>query len=84
MTIRKDRGTVYECLSKSKEFLACADTEGEAIKFLEANGGGIYRNKLHGFDCRVDAKLRSFTSDGYYGPRLFGQPEDEFMARQHR
>lgn len=28
-------------------------TEDDIIEWLENNGGGIYRNILHGFDCVI-------------------------------
>jgi hypothetical protein len=34
-----------------------ASSEREAIAWLEKNGGGIYRNLLHGFDCEVRVKV---------------------------
>ena len=32
-------------------------TELEAIKWLENNDGGIYRNILHNFDCKIEKKV---------------------------
>ena len=31
-------------------------TEAETIQWLQENGGGIYRNILHNFDCIIKPK----------------------------
>ena len=55
--------TIYECLQNKPgyipeqwELVYNASTEKEAIEWLELNGGGIYRNILHQFNCKVLAK----------------------------
>ena len=54
---------IYQCLQKDERFTppifrtVCEKpTEKEAIEYLENNGGGIYRNLLHQFDCGVKGK----------------------------
>jgi len=45
--------TVYQCCRQGKDVnkilqpIHCEPTQADAIKWLEANGGGIYRNILH-------------------------------------
>ena len=51
--------TVYQCCKQGKDVnktltvIHCADTEREAIEWLEKNDGGIYRNILHNFQFYV-------------------------------
>ena len=51
--------TIYECckqdndVNKTLLLIHNAKTEKEAINWLEQNGGGIYRNILHGFQFYV-------------------------------
>lgn len=57
---------IYECWSKRFEdhiniqppsfrykYECSQPTETEAIKWLEDNGGGMYKNILHGFQMKV-------------------------------
>ena len=53
-------GTIYQCLKRDDRYtppimsvMHEASSGREAIAWLEKNGGGIYRNLLHGFDCEV-------------------------------
>ena len=54
--------TSHECCSRSKDINArlevrhYAVTQKEAIEWLEAHGGGIYRNALRGYKFRVLAR----------------------------
>ena len=61
---RKNMGTIYQCLKRDDRYtpplmsvMHEASSEREAIAWLEKNGGGIYRNLLHGFDCEVRVKV---------------------------
>jgi hypothetical protein len=52
--------TIYECVKPDKRYtptvmntIHYAATQKEAIEWLENNGGGIYRNKLHNFQYEV-------------------------------
>ena len=47
--IKKDTRYVPMKTIEIKEF----STEKETIECLEKNGGGIYRNILHNFDCLI-------------------------------
>lgn len=54
--------TIFQCIKPDsrytpplKRVVHEASTEREAMDWLERNGGGIYRNLLHLFDCKVDA-----------------------------
>ena len=47
--IKKDTRYVPAKTIETKEFA----TEAETIKYLQENGGGIYRNILHNFDCLI-------------------------------
>ena len=51
------RETIYQCLTKSGTFIRDFPTQRQAIDWLERNGGGIYRNILHRFNCQVDAAI---------------------------
>ncbi len=44
--------TIYHCI-QGPSVARYADTETEAVKWLEGNGGGVYRNSLHRFDMPV-------------------------------
>lgn len=54
--------TIYHCCKRIKgvpeylDIVHYANTEAEAIKWLENNGGGIYKNDLHNFQFEVKAK----------------------------
>lgn len=55
--------TVYQCLKQDDRYTPPirrivfeAATEQKAIDWLESNGGGIYRNILHNFDCPIKAR----------------------------
>ena len=57
-------GTIYQCLKLDDRYtpplmsvMHEASSEREAIAWLEENGGGIYRNLLHRFDCEVRVKV---------------------------
>lgn len=58
-SINSNRQTIYQCCQKGKDvnqslsITHYADTEKEAITFLENNGGGVYRNTLHNFQFTV-------------------------------
>lgn len=51
--------TIYECCKIRSDVnntpypVHYAKTEYEAIKWLEDNGGGVYRNLLHKFSCDI-------------------------------
>ncbi len=53
-------GTIYQCCRKGKDVentplpVHCEPTQVEAIKWLEENGGGIYRNILHNIQFTVN------------------------------
>jgi len=53
--------TIYQCckcgkdVNKTLSVVHCADTEAEALKWLEDNGGGVYRNILHRIKFEVKA-----------------------------
>lgn len=54
--------TVYQCIKSDARYIPTrmtvvyeAETQKEAIEWLENNGGGIYRNTLHGFQYNVQA-----------------------------
>ena len=61
-------GTIYQCLKRDDRctpplmsVMHEASSEREAIAWLEKNGGGIYRNLLHRFDCEVRVKVTPNT-----------------------
>lgn len=61
--------TIYQCLKRDVRYTPPlmsvkheAATEREAIAWLEQNGGGIYRNLLHSFDCEVRVKVTERTN----------------------
>ena len=52
--------TVYKCIKPDTRYIPTqmnvvyqAQTQKEAIEWLENNGGGIYKNVLHGFQYEV-------------------------------
>lgn len=52
--------SIYQCLRRDDHYtpplmrvMHEAATQREAITWLEENGGGIYRNLLHQFECGV-------------------------------
>lgn len=54
--------TVYQCIKPDTRYIPTtmtvvyeATTQKEAVERLENNGGGIYRNTLHGFKYYVQA-----------------------------
>lgn len=54
--------TIHHCLSydnkttpPTRKLTYEADTEQEAIRYLEKNGGGLYRNILHNLEYKVRA-----------------------------
>jgi len=56
-------GTIYQCLKRDNRYTPPmmtvvheAKSSSEAVRWLENNGGGIFRNLLHNFDCSVAAK----------------------------
>jgi hypothetical protein len=52
--MKKDkRYTPHKCVIVHE-----ASTQSEALSWLENNGGGIYRNILHNFDCIVKPKTK--------------------------
>jgi hypothetical protein len=53
-----DRKTVYQC-RQGGELKGTADTETEAIEWLERNGGGVYRHQLHRFDMPVKSRVKA-------------------------
>lgn len=55
--------TIYQCIKRDERYtppqtniVHYAETEKEAMDWLEENGGGIYRNVLHNFDCKINGK----------------------------
>ena len=51
---------IYQAIKEDKRFTPVKKTvikefptEKETISWLEKNGGGIYRNILHNFDCLI-------------------------------
>lgn len=53
--------SIYQCIKKDNRYIPPlarivyeAATEEEAIEWLEKNGGGVYRNILHNFDCEIE------------------------------
>lgn len=55
--------TIYQCIKPDNRYkppiktvIFEASSEKEAINWLEQNGGGIYRNTLHNFECGIKAK----------------------------
>lgn len=72
-------GTIYQCLKRDDRYtpplmsvMHEASSEREAIAWLEKNGGGIYRNLLHGFDCEVRVKVT--PNAGVTGAELAKRP----------
>lgn len=62
---------VCQCLQRDTRYTPAlltvvheAPTEREAIAWLERNGGGVYRNLLHNFDCGVDAATKGAQPKG--------------------
>ena len=56
-------GTVYQCIKPDTRYIPAhmvvvheADSQLDAIEWLENNGGGVYRNLLHNFDMTVNPK----------------------------
>ena len=54
-------GTVYQCIKPDSRYIPKrmavvheADTQLEAIEWLENNGGGVYRNLLHCYDMTIN------------------------------
>lgn len=53
--------TVYQCCQRASDVnktpvpVHYADTQHEAMTWLENNGGGTYRNLLHKFELHVPA-----------------------------
>ena len=51
--------TVYEChkelkdVNKTTRLVHYADTQAQAVEWLEKNGGGVYKNTLHNFSMTV-------------------------------
>ena len=61
--IGDNMGTIYQCLTVDVRYTPPkhtlvheAETESEAMLWLEQNGGGIYRNILHNFDVTIQPK----------------------------
>jgi len=58
-SIDSNHQTIYQCCHKGKDvkqslsIIKWADTEKEAIDYLENNGGGVYCNTLHNFQFFV-------------------------------
>jgi len=56
--------TIYECckagkdVNKTLKVVHNANTELNAIDWLEKNGGGVYRNALHKFQFTVKGKTK--------------------------
>jgi hypothetical protein len=55
--------SIYQCIQPDERYtppqmkvVHHADSERAALDWLEANGGGIYRNTLHNFDCKIKSK----------------------------
>jgi hypothetical protein len=55
---------IYQAISQDKRWTPPKETivkerptEAELIAWLQANGGGIYRNILHKFDCIIKGEL---------------------------
>jgi len=52
-------GTIYQCLKRGPDVNKSlilkheADTQKEAVEWLEKNGGGVYRNILHNLQYEV-------------------------------
>jgi hypothetical protein len=63
--IHKNNQTIYECCKRGEDVnqtpfvIGYADTQREAIEYLENNGGGIYRNALHRFRIYINPKVKS-------------------------
>ena len=59
------RKTVFEChkeakdVNKSLRLVHYAETETQAIAWLEKNGGGVYRNTLHNFSMEVKTQEKN-------------------------
>ena len=59
--------TIHECCSRSKNINASlavrhyAKTRREAIQWLEAHGGGIYRDAIRGYKFRILAAQQPTT-----------------------
>jgi len=58
-----EMGTVFQCCQQGKDVaktlgvINCEPTEKLAMRWLETNGGGIYRNILHNFQFYVYPKV---------------------------
>ncbi len=72
-------GTIYQCLKRDGRYTPPmmtvvheAESSGEAVRWLENNGGGIFRNLIHNFDCGVAAKgrLMKIKTADLIGPAL--------------
>jgi len=54
--------TVYQCCKRTGDVSGIlkvvheAETQTEAVEWLERNGGGIYKNLLHKFQLYIAAK----------------------------
>jgi hypothetical protein len=71
------RQTIYECrLTADPDTVRYAETEADAIAYLEYCGGGIYRNTLHRFDCPIRPKLAQPLNAQSYAER-----HDRWSAR---
>jgi hypothetical protein len=51
--------TIYQCTTKAGIHFE-AQTESEALRYLQTHGGGVYRNILHNFSTSIDPMPATF------------------------